>query len=148
MNDSLDVAYCGLYCGDCVIRKGRLAALAQELRRQMKKPEFVKLAAGLPEIKPQLFKGLTETERCLQVLDSMTHLDCERVCHSDGGGQACAIRRCCQRNGYAGCWDCDEFERCEILVSIDPVHKDAHRKNIRMIRQKGIDGFLTGPKYW
>jgi hypothetical protein len=148
MSDTLDVAYCGLHCGDCVIRTGRLAALAQALRHQMRKPEFMKLAEGLPEIKPEIFNGLREAERCLQVLDSMTHLDCERVCHSGGGGQACAIRKCGQERGFDGCWECDDFEHCETLASIDPVHKGAHRKNIRMIRQKGIDGFLAGHKYW
>lgn len=148
MSGTLDVAYCGLYCGDCVIRTGRLAALARALRHQMKTPEFTKLAEGLPEIKPEIFNGLKETERCLQVLDSMTHLDCERICHSGGGGQDCAIRKCCQDRGFQGCWSCGDFEHCETLASIDPVHKGAQVKNIRIIRQKGMHAFLNGQKYW
>jgi len=47
-----------------------------------------------------------------------------------------------------GCWLCDEFETCEKLQELIANHGDAHIKNLRKIKRKGIDGFLDGTKYW
>ncbi len=148
MSHESQVAYCGLYCGDCIIRTGRLAPLARELLGQMRRTEFGKLAEGLPEIMPNPFAALKDSESCMSVLDSMIHLDCNRLCKDGGGSPECRIRACCQRKGFEGCWFCDEFESCEILSWVDPVNKDAHRKNIRIIQQHGIDEFLKGSKHW
>ncbi|MBU1053646.1 MAG: DUF3795 domain-containing protein [Proteobacteria bacterium] len=142
------VAYCGLYCGDCIIRNGKLSTLANELLSQMRKPEFEKLSEGLPKIMPDLFDALNATERCIRVLESMTHLDCIKICKDGGGGSNCSIRLCCQGKHIEGCWSCDEFETCVTLSWINPVHKDAHRQNIRIIRENSIEGFLKGIKHW
>ena len=148
MNSDSQVAYCGLYCGDCIIRNGQLATLANKLLSQLRKPEFEKLAAGLPKIMPESFEGLTETKRCIHVLESMTHLDCIKICKEGGGGRSCSIRACCIEKHFEGCWVCDEFETCETLSWINPVHEDAHRQNIRIIRKMGIERFLKGSKHW
>ena len=42
------VSYCGLYCGDCVIRRGELGSHAGVLLKEMETPEFERLAEGLP----------------------------------------------------------------------------------------------------
>jgi len=148
MIDESQVAYCGLYCGDCIIRNGRLAILAQELLSQMRNPEFGKLAEGLPKIMPDSFEPLKDYKRCIRVLESMIHLDCDKLCKDGGGSTDCSIRACCQDTGIEGCWLCDEFESCKNLSWINPVNKDAHRQNIRIIRQNGVDEFLKGSKHW
>jgi len=148
MADQSEVAYCGLFCGDCVIRKGRLAALSLDLLDRMRTPEFQKLAEGLPELKPELFDALREYPTCCCVLEAMSHLDCEKVCKAGGGSAACPIRGCCQAKGAEGCWSCGQFETCETLSWLNPVHQDAHRRNIRMIREQGMDEFLKGEKHW
>ena len=148
MNSESQIAYCGLFCGDCVIRNGKLSTLANELLSQVHKPEFEKLAKGLPKIMPDSFEALSDLKKCIYVLESMTHLDCFKICKDGGGGSSCSIRVCCQGKHIEGCWCCDEFETCEVLSWIDPVHKDAHRQNIRIIREKGIEAFLEGMKHW
>jgi hypothetical protein len=148
MNSESQIAYCGLYCGDCIIRKGKLASLANALLSQMRKPEFEKLAEGLPQIMPEQFKAMRETKGCVRVLESMAHLGCYKICKDGGGGSSCPIRVCCLNKHIEGCWCCEEFETCETLSWINPVQKDAHRKNIGIIRRNGIEIFLKGTKDW
>ena len=74
------VAYCGLYCGGCVIREGNIGALADSLCRTMARPEFRKLAEGLPKLDAELFGDLKDHEECLRVLESMRALDCRKPC--------------------------------------------------------------------
>ena len=148
MNSESQVAYCGLYCGDCIIRNGKIASLANELLSQMRKPEFEKLAEGLPQIMPEQFEAMRQTKGCVRVLESMAHLGCYKTCKDGGGGSSCPIRVCCQNKHIEGCWCCEEFETCETLSWINPVQKDAHRKNIRIIKRNGIEKFLKGTKYW
>jgi len=148
MDHESQVAYCGLYCGDCIIRKGKLASLANELLNEMRRPEFEKLAEGLPQIMPEQFEAMREAKNCVRVLESMTHLECIKICKNGGGSNSCPIRICCQHRHIEGCWCCDEFETCETLSWTNPVNKDAHRKNIRIIRKNGINIFIKGTKYW
>jgi hypothetical protein len=44
--------------------------------------------------------------------------------------------------------ECNEPEACEKLRFLEPVHGDAHLRNIRMIRKKGINGFIRGKRNW
>jgi len=148
MSAPTEVAYCGLFCGACVIRRGRIAALSKELLERMGTPEFQKLAAGLPTLNAALFEALREWQACFRVLGAMRHLDCERTCRDGGGTTACRIRECCRRKNMQGCWECDQFEDCETLSWLDPVHGDAHRQNIRMICRQGMRAFLDGEKRW
>ena len=148
MDHKSHVAYCGLYCGDCIIRIGKLAISAQQLLSQMIKPEFKKLAEGLPKVMPDTFEALKDYQTCVRVLESMVHIDCYKICKDGGGSTDCPIRSCCLKKKLAGCWLCDEFEACKTLSWINPVNKDAHVKNIRIIRKKGMDEFLNGNKHW
>lgn len=34
------IAYCGLYCGDCVNYKGEIADLARDLRKKLRQEKF------------------------------------------------------------------------------------------------------------
>jgi len=148
MGDKSEVAYCGLFCGDCVIRKGRLAASARELLGSMRSPEFQKLADGLAGLRPDPFAALKDHRACCRVLDAMLHLDCAKACKQGGGSAECRIRECCRDKAVEGCWMCDDFESCEVLAWLDPVHGDAHRENIRRIREEGLEEFLNGDKQW
>ena len=41
------IAYCGLYCGDCPIYKGKIADLARDLRKELREARFDKTAEAL-----------------------------------------------------------------------------------------------------
>jgi hypothetical protein len=47
-----------------------------------------------------------------------------------------------------GCWECGEFESCHTLAWLDPVHQGANVANLRILRDKGIEEFLAGKKFW
>jgi hypothetical protein len=58
------------------------------------------------------------------------------------------MRKCCQKKGIEGCWECAEFETCENPDFLKPGHGAAHLKNLRTLKKKGVDAFLAGTKYW
>jgi len=48
----------------------------------------------------------------------------------------------------SGCWQCDEFEKCDKLDFLILVHNDAPLKNLRIIKKKGMEEFLKGKRNW
>ena len=54
MCNEKEIAYCGLYCGNCIIRKGSISQLSKQLIEIMKTDEFKKLVNGLPEVFPEI----------------------------------------------------------------------------------------------
>ena len=38
------IAYCGLYCGDCLNYKGEIADLARDLRKKLREAKFAQVA--------------------------------------------------------------------------------------------------------
>jgi len=148
MCDVSKVAFCGLFCGNCIIREAELGKQSQQLLGHMNTDAFRSLASGLPKLKPELFDGLTQYEACCRALEAMSHLDCSKPCKEGGGTDGCPIRDCCTKKQIPGCWACDEFETCKTLAWLEPVNKDAHLRNIHVIRLHGMDEFLRGEKRW
>ncbi len=142
------IAYCGLFCGDCVIRKGEIWRLSKDLLPRLQTPEFRKLVDGLPHLHEE-FNVFQDYDRCCAMLEAIVdHLQCTAVCKQGGGSTNCEIRRCCQEKGIQGCWMCDCFETCETLAWLSPVHRGAHLENLRQLRDRGVAAFLEGEKYW
>ncbi len=141
-NNEKLIAYCGLYCGDCFGYKGKIAELAKDLRKELRQEKFEIMIKGIP------FKALKNYKECYDVLGILVRLRCTNACRAGGGNPFCKIRKCCQKKGIEGCWECDEFETCEKLDFLKPNHGDAHLKNLQKIKKKGIGEFLEGKKYW
>ena len=148
MSEKEKIAFCGLYCGECVIKDQKIGALSQRLLRVIETPEFQKLSVGLPHISKELWGKLIHVQNAKHVLTAMCNLDCDRSCKEGGGSSLCEIRICCKKKDLNGCWECVEMESCKILASIFPVHKGSNVKNMKVIREKGIDAFLSGEKQW
>ena len=148
MPDASQVAYCGLFCGDCIIRREKIGERSDDLLRVIGAVEFQKVCAGLPLIAADAFKALSKIDECRAVLDAMSQLDCKRTCRQGGGSARCEIRKCCKQKKLTGCWECAAFESCAILDWLKAVHGDAHRKNLRIIRDEGMRAFLAGKKNW
>ena len=53
-----------------------------------------------------------------------------------------------QKKELDGCWECNEFETCKELKFLEPVHGDAHIKNLRNIERKGKKEFVKGKTLW
>lgn len=143
LQDKNLVAYCGLYCGDCFFYKGEIANLAKNLRKKLRE---AKLGKNYEEF-AKFAKEFKDYPLCYEVLSAMVRMRC-KACLNGGGPPFCKIRKCCQKKDLRGCWECDEFETCEKLNFLKPTHKDAHIKNLKIIRNKGIDKFIEGKRYW
>jgi hypothetical protein len=138
------IAYCGLYCGDCLNYKGKIADLARDLRKKLREAKFAQVAQGLSGF----FKEFKNYEQCYEVLGAMVRLRCKSACRGGGGPPVCKIRACCQKKNIQGCWECDEFKTRGKLDFLRPIHEDAHIKNLDKLKKQGIDKFLEGKRYW
>lgn len=136
------VSYCGLYCGDCHGYAGTIADLARDLRKELRRYKFDRFAAAMP------FKEFENYPQCYATLGAMVKLRCRKACRGGGGPPFCKIRRCCLERDIPGCWECDDFEECDFLRFLEPVHADAHIKNLRRIRKIGPERWMVGKRYW
>jgi hypothetical protein len=140
------VAYCGLCCLDCHGYTGKIANLARDLRKELRRAHYEKFAEALSAYPfASAFKNYSE---CYELLGLMMKFRCTRGCREGGGPPFCEIRKCCQEKGRKGCFECESFKDCEKLDFLNAVHGDAHRKNLALIQSKGIGGFLKGKRNW
>ncbi|EKF84699.1 DUF3795 domain-containing protein [Methanobacterium formicicum] len=135
------VSYCGLYCEDCFNYTGSIADLARDLRKELRKSNFDKVVEALP------FKEFDNYSECYECLGGLENLRCEG-CRDGSRAKFCHIAQCAQKNEYQGCWECGEFETCKEFEFLKPLHKDANLKNLRKIKEQGVEGFLNGKRYW
>lgn len=140
------IAYCGLFCGKCFSYRQKIADLARDLRKELRQTRFDKTAESLSTL--SFFKVFKEYPSCYDVLGAMVKLRCKNACRNGGGNPFCAIRKCCVKKGFEGCWQCDEFEDCSKMDFLKANHGDAHLKNLRKIRRKGKEEFLKSKNYW
>jgi hypothetical protein len=140
------IAYCGLYCGDCAFHQGKIADFARDLRKELRSHRFDKTAEALSEV--SFFAVFKDYPQCYDVLGAMVKLRCKNTCRGGGGPPFCKMRKCCQKKGIDGCWECAEFETCDKLDFLKSGHGDAHLKNLKKLRKEGVDGFLKGKKLW
>jgi hypothetical protein len=138
------IAYCGLYCGDCLNYKGEIADLARDLRKKLRAARFDRAAIGLSKY----FKEFDDYKQAYEVMGAMVRLRCKRACRDGAGNPSCKIRNCARKKNIEGCWECAEFETCAKLGTLKPIHADANLKNLRKINKDGIDSFLKGKRAW
>ncbi|HPR32771.1 MAG TPA: DUF3795 domain-containing protein [Prolixibacteraceae bacterium] len=141
-----NIAYCGLYCGDCPNHSGVIADLARDLRKELRKYRFDKTAESLSQI--SFFTDFEHYDSCYTVLGAMVRMRCSRTCRNGGANPGCKIRICAKKKGFEGCWECPEFEFCNKLDFLNTNHGVAHRKNLRLIKKSGPEAFKIGTRYW
>jgi len=132
-------AYCGLYCGDCAFGKGTIPDLARDLRKELRDSRFDKVAQVIP------FPEFQKYNDCYEALGAMVKLRC-KGCRGGFRSKYCNVAQCAIKKGFEGCWECDDFADCETLAFLEPVHGDAHLKNLRKIKKVGIDEWAQGKR--
>ena len=140
------VAYCGLHCGDCFGYQGKIADLARDLRKELRQTKFDRTAESLST--NSFFAVFKNYQQCYEVLGALVKFRCHKACKGGSGPPFCKMRKCCQKKGVDGCWQCDEFETCEKLDYLKQFHDDAHLKNLRILQKQGINAFIEGKRYW
>ena len=140
------IAYCGLYCGDCYQYQGKIADLARDLRKELRRFKFKQRAEQMATVSySAAFKNFPE---CYELLGNMVRFRCKRACRGGGGPPICKIRECCRKKGIDGCWQCDNFETCKIMDFLKKYHEDGHIRNLRILKKSGVDSFISGKRYW
>ena len=140
------VAYCGLYCGQCHGYTGVIPDLARDLRKELRNMKYDRFAAFISRY--SFGKDFEKYEECYKVLGAMVKFRCKRGCRNGGGSPFCKIRKCVEKKELDGCWECDQFSLCKKLEFLEPVHGDAHLKNIRKIKRKGKQNFIDDTPVW
>jgi hypothetical protein len=140
------VSYCGLYCLDCPLFLGIISDISRDLRKELRRVEYDRFAKYVSKFPAG--KKLKDFEKCYDGLGAMMKFRCEKGCRKGGGTENCQIRQCCQEKELEGCWQCTNYERCEKLDALNALHRNAHRKNLRIIQEKGLIEFTKGDKHW
>ena len=141
-----NIAYCGLYCQECPSHTGIIADLSRDLRKELRTYRYDKTAEFLAPI--PFFSYFKHYPEAYKVLGGLVRMRCKHMCKGGGGPPFCKMRKCCKKKEFEGCWECDDIETCKHLEFLEPSHGDAHRKNLRILKRKGVDGFLAGKKFW
>jgi hypothetical protein len=138
------VAYCGLYCPDCVHFQNAHNAPADALRQALCGARIERYARV-----PSAFSAsLKQYDAFLRVLDYLADRSCMAVCRTGGGcgGVPCAIMRCCLGNGYPGCWECPDLDACDKFAFLSPQCGDLPRENLRLIKRHGLEEWFERRK--
>jgi len=134
-------AYCGLYCGDCIRYQSKSSDLANDLLKELKRQQFSEYA----KVKRIHIKEFEYFNLLISSLKAISDLKCEIPCRLGGDGcvSSCEIVRCIKEKSYEGCWECSEFEFCNKLDFLKPFHGDGPLKNLRRIKELGIESWVT-----
>lgn len=140
------IAFCGLYCGDCHGYTGKIPDLARDLRKELREIHYDKFASFISNY--SFGEDFKKYDECYKVLGAMVKFRCRKSCRNGGGSPFCKIRKCVQKKGSNGCWECSEFEICKELQFLQAVHGNAHIKNLRKIKKSGREEFVKGKRLW
>jgi hypothetical protein len=143
------LAYCGLYCGDCLGHTGVIAEATAALKAVLDRYRFERTAKAV-------FPGqLADYDKLYRALEFMTTLRCPAICRQatrEGDTSSCEVKNCCLDKGFYACYECDDYETCEALLSLHGgLHADSCLKNLQAIRDAGLEAWLAaGPRhcYW
>jgi len=132
-------AYCGLYCGDCIRYRCRAADLSESLLDEIEKNHWLQYTA----VKKSDVEAFDQFEALPKLLKALAELKCNTPCRAggDGCGQPCAISACVKGKDLDGCWQCPDFETCDKLEFLVPLHGDSVRNNLRAIQQHGLENW-------
>jgi|GEM_PF-789155 len=138
------LGYCGLYCADCAGYGGEIGGSAARLKQVLEEFKFERTAKHLFSEKLRDYREFSE------MLEFITTLRCPKICRRRTDAEvSCKIWKCCRDRGFYACYECDDFEVCEKLRSLEGLHGDACVKNLRAIREMGLENWIrTGVRYW
>jgi hypothetical protein len=125
------IGYCGIYCGTCPGYTQVPANLAKELRAELKKGKFDKVADFLAKM--PAFGAFKSYKQGFELLGAISKMRC-KGCRKGGGGPDCKIRICAKQKGFAGCWLCEKFETCGKFKALEESGDKSYIKNLRKMR--------------
>ena len=142
-NKSALIAYCGLYCEDCGGYSQDIAKAAEKLEAQLEKYKYYLTVQAMFS---EQFKNYEEFTKNLNFL---TQMKCPIIC-TQRDHTECNVWHCCREKGFAGCYECNEFEHCEnIKNALGEIFYNACITNLKNIKEMGVDNWIeNGTRYW
>ena len=120
------LAYCGLWCGSCLVGNGTVNELAKRCRKSI--TDYGVHEWGPSEVDyDALLKGLA-------VIAAMTPC---RGCLKGGGRTDCEIRACAMSKGVNECVDCEKSKRCTNVKIISHMRRGAKRVGMKVKDRSG-----------
>lgn len=138
------LGYCGLFCGDCAGHSGDIAEAATALACVLDASRFDRTARAL------FAEQVGDYDAFLDTLAFLSQLRCPTICRERAAGETdCRIRACAIARGFYACHECDQFETCSELQRLEDLHGDSCVRNLRAIREMGLDAWLAkGERFW
>lgn len=135
------IAYCGLYCGDCPSYTQEVADLAKDLRSKLRHQKFDKYAPVLAKM--PAFKAFKHYDKGCDLLNALMKIRCKnKTCRTGGWSSSCKIKKCAQKKGLDGCWQCDDFPTCKTLKVLEEGGHTTHLRNLRKLKRFGPAAFV------
>jgi Protein of unknown function (DUF3795) len=120
------LAYCGLWCGSCLVGNGTVNDLARDCRKALtdygvddwgpKNVDYPKLLEGL--------SVLSSMEPCVG-------------CLRGGGKTDCQVRACAKEKGVKECVECGSHKTCKNVAFINHMRKGGARVGMKVKNKKG-----------
>ncbi len=133
------IGNCGLYCYECPSYTQKVANLARDLRKQLRKDELDKYSDMMAEMPG--FEAFKNYGQGIKLLEALKKIRC-KGCKAGGWDGTCKIRKCVKQKNYKGCWQCEIFESCEKLKPLEDGEANIHLKNLRKIKKIGTSAFV------
>lgn len=139
----VNTSYCGLYCPDCIPSNEELFSLIDKLEKTLEELQFEKYA----ELINKKYNRINNYNVFKDVLKEIKKLQCKNKCYlgpeSEIGCKSdCKIRKCAIQKHFNGCWECNDFKRCDLISQMKKNHP-AIIKNLEAIKNNGIDNWIN-----
>ena len=119
------LAYCGLWCGSCLVGNGTVNELSRKCAKAI-------TDYGLPEWGP---KGV-DYDAMLRGLSTISTMKPCPGCLKGGGRTNCEIRACAISKGLAECVDCETQKACKNKKIIHIMRSGALRVGMKVKDEK------------
>ena len=125
------VAFCGLYCRECVYYKNVFRIRAKDLLSEVEKNEWIK----------NVWESLDAPFDADDFITQLTWLASSPGCpgcRAGAGWPECPIRKCAQEKNLQGCFDCSEYP-CQAVSGEQAAYQ---RELIEKIKEAGLEDYI------
>lgn len=125
------VAFCGLYCRDCVYYKNIFGLRAKDLLDNVEKNEWVKMVW-------EILEAPFDVDNFVAGLKWLASSPGCPGCLAGAGWSECPIRVCAKEKSVRGCFDCNDYP-CPIISTEEAAYQ---RELIEQIKSEGLEGYI------
>ncbi len=138
MSEKKLTSFCGLYCLDCIPSNKCFFEAVNKFEKSLAQINFENYA----HLKSESIIAFRKYPEFKVVLREIKKLECKASCRENGGKVNCNIRNCAINKKYEGCWECNDFKNCNLLLPIKKVHPRLDY-NLELIKKNGVENWVS-----